>query len=162
MAALLGVILLLSVEIQVYAQNRTATTSLAMLVRPEVLLQRQNSSVIVKIRLARGATAHLWTDKSCTLPSPESQVIIASGTYTIPLNTLTPVNSELTSSSNQVCLVSSDGVLHGSLPVEVLEAGSGTNAQAAKPLIMPSSVAVDVPAGWAVTTRAGTITWSNP
>jgi len=112
MTACLGAIVLLTGAIQLYAQSRSATTSLVLQVLPEELVQVQNGSVVLKIRLARGATASLWEATSCTSPSPDSQVIIASGTYTIPLNTLTPTSSNPTSSTMQVCLASSDGVLN--------------------------------------------------
>jgi hypothetical protein len=147
---------------QLYAQGRTATASLVLRVRPEELLQEQNGSVLLKIRLARGTTARLWAANSCTSPSPESQVIIFSGNYTIPLNTLTPVSSDLAPGATHVCLMSSDGVLNDSVPVVILGTGNGATVQGATPQLAPSGLSIDVPDGWAVTTRAGTTTWSNP
>jgi hypothetical protein len=163
MAALMGAVFLLAAGTHVHAQSRMATpSSLGLLVRPEVLLQDQNGSIVLKIRLARGTTARLWAANSCTSFSLPSQVILASGTYTIPLNTLTPVSSKPVAVSSRVCLVSSDGVLNDSLPVEFLETGYGTSVQGAKPLISRSADTVNVPDGWAVTTREGMTTWSNP
>src|SRR5208282_5200084 len=60
MAALISVIVLLTGEIPLCAQTRTATASLTVQVRPEELLQVQNGSVALKVRLASGATARLW------------------------------------------------------------------------------------------------------
>ena len=162
MAALISVIFQMTGEIPLYAQARTAAASLTVQVRPEEMLQVQNGSVALKVRLASGATARLWAANSCTSPSPESQVIITSGIYTIPLNTLTPVGSHPGPSAGQVCLMSSDGVLNDSRPVDVLGTGAGAAVHGATSQIAPSGVSVDVPDGWAMTTRAGTTTWSNP
>ena len=62
----------------------------------------------------------------------------------------------------QVCLVSSDGVLNDSLPVEILGTANGAAKQGSTPLIASSGVSVDVPAGWAVTIQSGIATWSKP
>ncbi len=161
-AALIGVMVLLTGLNQLYAQGRTATPSLVLQVRPEELLQDQNGSVVLKIRLARGTTARLWAANSCTTPSPPSHVITMSGIYSIPHRVLTPVISNPSPSMMRVCLVSSDGALNDSLPVEILGIGSGAAVQGSTPLVAPSGVPVDVPAGWVATTRARTTTWSNP
>jgi len=161
-AALIGLIALLTGALQLYAQSRTATTSLVLQVRPEELLQDQNGSVGLKIRLARGTTARLWPANSCTSPSPESQVITQSGIYSIPFNTLRPAISDPNSSTSRVCLLSSDGMLSDSLPVVMTAPGNSTGEQGSPHLTAPGAVSVDVPAGWAVTTRAGTTTLSNP
>jgi hypothetical protein len=160
-AALIGVIVLLTGALQ-HAQSRTATASLVLQVRPEELLQDQNGSVILKIRLARGTTARLWAANSCTSPSPESQVITKSGIYSIPFNTLRPAISDPNSSASHVCLLSSDGMLSDSLPVVVIAPGNITREQGPPNLTTPSGVSVDVPAGWAVNIQVGTSTWSNP
>ena len=162
MAAPLVAIVFLTGAIQLHAQSRTATTSLELQVLPEELLQVQNGSVALKIRLARGTTARLWEATSCASPSPDSQVIIASGTYTIPLNTLTPVSSNPISSTMQICLASSDGVLNDTRVVEISATGNGSAAPGQTPQLVPNGVSVDVPDGWVTTTQAGTTTWSNP
>jgi len=162
MAAFISVLVLLTGVPQLYAQIRTATASLIVQVRPEELLQVQNGSVALKVRLARSATARLWAANSCTSPIPESQVIIASGSYTIPLNTLMPMSSARGPSAGQVCLMSSDGVLTNSRPVGILGTGTGAAVRGSRPQIAPSGGWVDVPDGWAMTIRAGTTTWSNP
>ena len=162
MAALICVLVLLTGVPQLCAQSRTATASLIVQVRPEELLQAQNGSVALKLRLASGATARLWAAISCTSPPLDSQIIIASGDYTIPLNTLIPVSSAPGPSAGQVCLISSDGVLNDSRPVEILGTGTGAAVRGSTPQIAPSGAWVDVPEGWAVTTQAGTTTWSNP
>jgi hypothetical protein len=162
MAALIGVILLLTGVPQLYAQGRAATTSLVLQVRPEELLQEQNGSVVLKIRLARGTTARLWAANACTSPSQETHVITQSGIYSIPLSAFAPVSSNPSPGRTRVCLVSTDGALDDSLPVELLGTGNGATDQRAAPLIAPSGVSFDVPAGWVRTTRAGTTTWSNP
>jgi len=156
------VILLLAGAPQLDAQSRTATTSLVLQVRPEELLRAQNGSVELKIRLARGATARLWVASSCTSPSSQSQVIAISGVYRIPLSALTLVSNYPSLSTMRVCLASSDGTLHDSLPVEILGTKDGAAVQGTTSLMAPNGVQVDAPAGWVVTTRAGTTTWSNP
>jgi len=161
-AALIGVMVLLTGVNQLYAQSRTATPSLVLQVRPEELLQDQNGSVVLKIRLDLGTTARLWAANSCTSSSPQSHVITMSGIYSIPLSELASVNSNPSPSAMRVCLVSSDGALYDSRPVEILGTGNGAAVQGPTPLVAPSGVPVDVPAGWVATTRGGTTTWSNP
>ena len=160
--ALIGVMVLLTAITQLYAQNRTATTSLIVQVRPEELLEDQNGIVALKIRLVRGTTASLWAADSCTSPSPQSQVITLSGIYSIPHSTLTPVINNPGSGTMRVCLASSDGVLNDSLPVATLGMGTGTAVQGATPQILPSGDSVDVSAGWVATTETSQAASSNP
>ena len=162
MAALIVLIVLLTAVPQLYAQRRTATSSQALQVRPEELLQDRNGSVALKIRLARGTTAGLWVANSCASPSPQSHVITMSGIYSILYSALTPVSSNPSPSTMQVCLVSSDGMLNDSLPVEILGTGNGAAMQGSTPVIAPSGVLVEVPAGWMVTAQSGRTTRSNP
>ncbi len=161
MAALIFGIVLLAGLPRLYAQGRMATSSLVLQVRPEALLQDRNGSIVVKVRLARGTTARLWMANSCTPASRESHIITFSGIYTIPHGALTPVSNNPSGGATQVCLASSDGVLNDSLQVEILEAANGTPVQGATPLIAPSGISIDVPAGMTVTTQAGTATWSK-
>ena len=161
-AALIGVIILLTGGIQLYAQARMASTSLVLQVRPEELLEDKNGTLVLKIRLARGTTARLWMANSCTSPSPESQVITNSGNYNMPLNALRPVSSDSNSSASHVCLVSSDGVLNDSLPVVMIAPINSIGGQAPPHVITQGGASVAMPAGWVVTTRADTTTWSNP
>jgi len=162
MAALIVLIVLLTAVPQLYAQRRTATSSQALQVRPEELLQDRNGSVALKIRLARGTTAGLWVANSCASPSPQSHVITMSGIYSILYSALTPVSSNPSPSTMQVCLVSSDGMLNVSLPVVILGTGNGAAMQGSTPVIAPSGVLVEVPAGWMVTAQSGRTTRSNP
>jgi hypothetical protein len=160
--ALIGVMVLLTGITQLYAQNRTATASLVLQVRSEEVLQEQNGVVALKIRLARGTTARLWATNFCTSPPPESQVITQSGYYSIPLSGLRPMISEPNSGASLVCLQSSDGMLSDSLPVVIIAPGDNTGGQGPPRLMAAGVVSVNVPAGWAVTARPGTKTWSNP
>ena len=151
---------MLTGAILLYAQSRPASTSLTLRVPPEDILQIQNGGVALKIRLARGTTARLWEAASCASPSPDSQVIIASGAYTIPLKTLIPASSNPIPSTMQVCLASSDGVLNDSRPVDTSSVANGVAAQGQAPQL--ERTGVDAPAGLLVTTQAGITTWSNP
>ena len=137
------VIVLLTGAIHLYAQSRMAPTSLVLQVAPEEHLQVQNGSVALKIRLARGATARLWEAQSCASSTMESQVIPASGSYTIPLNTLTTASSIPTPGTMEVCLASSDGVLNDSQPVEIPATGSGTVVQG-RPRSLPPMVFLEM------------------
>jgi hypothetical protein len=162
MAALIVVISLLTGVTQLYAQGRMATASLILQVRPEELLKVMNGNVMLKIRLARGTTARLWGANSCTSPSPDAQVVTMSGTYSFPWSALTPVSSNLSPSTMQVCLVSSDGMIYDSLPVEILGTGYGAAMQQSTLQVVPNPVSVDVPAEWSVNDGSGTRTYSNP
>jgi hypothetical protein len=152
--ALMAVVVLLTGTAQLHAQRRTATASLTLQVRPEELLQAQADGVVLKIRLGRGSSARLWAANACTLPSPQSYVIAKSGIHDIPYNALAPVTSGPRGSSQRVCLVSSDGVLSDSLPVEILATGHSAGMQG------PTSP--DVSAGVETTAQAGTPSFSNP
>jgi len=147
---------------QLYAQSRTATVSLVLQVHAEELLQNQNGSVLLKIRLARGTSARLWAADSCASPSPESQIVTQSGIYSIPLNILRPTISDPNNSASHVCLLSSDGLLRDSLPVAMMAPGSSRAEQASPHLATPGGSSVVAPVGWTVTTQAGTTTWANP
>lgn len=153
---LLGLLVLLAGGAQVFAQGRMGAAALRLQVRPEVLLQDRGGSVLLKIRLARGATARLWAATSCASPSAESTLIAASGIYTIPDAALEPGSGNPTFSATEVCLASSDGVLHDAVAVEFTlngsAAGSGT--------LVAASVAA--PTEWLKTTQAGQATWSKP
>ena len=83
---LVGLLLvgLLRVAPPLYAQrSKTLTTTLILQVAEAGLLELQNDSVILKLRLPPGVTVSLWGDKACTTPAYESYIITASGTYTI-------------------------------------------------------------------------------
>lgn len=161
MAMLIVGIALLAGAPQLHAQGRIATASLVLQVRPQEFMKDLNGSVSVKIRLARGTTARLWAANSCISPSSESQIIAVSGIYTIPYSALTPVSSP-NSGATEVCLESSDGSLHDSLPVEILGAANGATVQGATPAMASGGVLPDVPAGWVVNTQAARTTWSKP
>lgn len=156
LAALLGVILLLAVVPRLFAQGRTGASSLTLQVRPEEVLQNQDGSVVLKIRLARGTTARLWAASSCTSPSQASQIITLSGMYRIPLTAFALASGS--TSPMRVCLASTDGVLNDSLPVELL--GTGNSGVATQ--IAPNSTAFDLPVGWVETVQGRTKTLSSP
>src|SRR5258708_2632697 len=79
-------------------------------VRPELLATLDGSgSVQIRIRLAPGAQARVWTAATCASPSPDAYVIARSGTYRIAVDTL-PGNATI------VCVASSDGLLSSSTP----------------------------------------------
>jgi len=161
MAMLIVGIALLVGAPQLHAQGRFASASLVLQVGPEEFLKDLNGNVMVKIRLARGTMARLWAANSCTSPSAESHIIAVSGIYTIPYSALTPAGGP-SSGSTEICLASSDGVLHDSLPVENLGAAIGAAVQGATPLMASRGGSPDVPAGWVVSTQAGQTTWSRP
>jgi hypothetical protein len=108
---------LLTGTLELHAQSRTATTALAVQIRQEELLQVQTDQVALKIRLARGRTARIWSDMACTSPSPGAIVITKSGIYTFPLSDIQPVNKNPGDVAGAICLESSDGALHDSIPL---------------------------------------------
>jgi hypothetical protein len=87
------------------AASHTATTSLTLQVRPEARLDQDGDFLRVKIRLARGADARLWSATACGAPLADTLVILRSGTHTIPLSALGAPAGE------NICLASSDGTL---------------------------------------------------
>lgn len=109
---------LLRVVPSLYAESRTATTTLSLRVAEEGLLELQNDTAIVKIRLAPGVTGTLWGDMDCTTPASVSYVITVSGTYTVPLNEIPQGQNGGGAGTNSVCLQTSDGVLHRSVPAK--------------------------------------------
>ena len=132
---LVGLLLLglLSVAPPLQAQkSRTVTTTLVVQVAEEGLLELQNDSVIVKLRLTPGVAASLWGDKTCTTPVYESHIITASGTYIIPLNEIKQGQNSERADIGSICLQSSDGVLHRSLPAKGGALPTGTITSATK------------------------------
>ena len=148
---LVGLLLvgLLRVAAPLYAQRtKTVTTTLILQVAEAGLLELQNDSVIVKLRLTPGVAVSLWGDKACTTPADESYIITASGTYTIPLNEIKQGQNSEGADIGSICLQSSDGVLHRSLPAQGGALLTGTIASAKK--ISPQSTwsgRVSIPAG---------------
>ena len=160
--ALFGMIFLLTGLPQIFAQGRTATVSLVLQVHAEEVLQNQNGSILLKIRLARGTSVRLWAADSCASPSPEAQIVTLSGIYNIPLNLMRPASSDPNSSASRVCLLSSDGMLRDSLSVAMLGPGNSMAEQVSPHLKTPAGAAVLAPVGWTMTTQAGTTTLANP
>lgn len=162
LATLVTALALLTSTLQLYAPDRVANSSLELRVSPEALLQVKDGSVALKIRLAPGTTASIWAANSCTAPAPQSQVITASGTYTIPLRALMSGSSNGNASTTEVCLESSDETLNDSVPVGILATGNGAALESRSPQLARNGASVGVQDGWAVTTQEGTTTWSNP
>jgi len=139
------------------AQSRTAHGALTVQVRPEELMRAQAGGVLLKIRLARGATARLWAADACGAVPPQAEVVAASGVYNIPLSSLAAGPSG--SGRTNICLISSDGELKDSVAV---------NWGAARPAEMPESFRMQVgstptvPPGTIVTTQGSTTTASDP
>jgi hypothetical protein len=132
---LVGLLLvgLLRVAPPLYAQrSRTVSTTLILQVAEAGLLELQNDSVIVKLRLTPGVAVNLWGDKACTIPADESYIITASGTYTIPLSEIKQAQNSEGADIGSICLQSSDGVLHSSLPANGGALLTGTTTSATK------------------------------
>lgn len=94
-----------------WAQHSSVmTTQLAVEVRPEAALAWQGDSVVlVKARLAPGTQARVWAGDTCGDPTPDSQMISASGIVAIELANMGGAGKPL------VCLSSSDGRINASL-----------------------------------------------
>ena len=148
---LVGLLLvgLLRVAPPLHAQrSRTVTTTLILQVAEAGLLELQNDSVIVKLRLTPGVAVSLWGDKACTTPAYESFIITASGTYTIPLNEIEQGQNSEGADIGSICLQSSDGVLHSSLPAKGGALPTGTITSATKISLQSTwSARVSIPAG---------------
>jgi hypothetical protein len=131
---LVGLLLvgLLRVAPPLYAKSRSVTTTLILQVAEASQLELQNDNVIVKLRLTRGVAANVWGDKACTTPAYESYIITASGTYSIPLNEINLGPNSEGADKGSICLQSSDGVLHSSLPASDGTLRTGTITSATK------------------------------
>ena len=115
-----------------YAESRSVTSTLMLQVEEASQLEVQNDSVIVKLRLTRGVAVNLWSDKACTTPAYASYIITASGTYFIPRNEVNQVPNSAGADTNFICLQSSDGVLHSSLPASGATPRTGKSTSATK------------------------------
>jgi hypothetical protein len=101
---------LFAISLPAIAQQ-ISTGQLYVAVRPELSATLDGSgSVQVRIRLAPGAQARVWTSTACATPSPDSYVIARSGTHRIAVATLP-------GSGTTVCIASSDGRLASSTPL---------------------------------------------
>ena len=103
------------------AQGRSAqaNSALAINIRPAALMQMSAETVNLKIRLAHGAQAYVWTASECSSPA---QVVVVehSGIYDIA-NT----RFEVRPGDKALCLASSDGLIALSVPLLAESAGSG-------------------------------------
>lgn len=79
--------------------------SLVLHVAPELKVVQLSGMLQVKIRLARGATARLWTADDCSAAPANSFEVRASGIYNVPLRQFS------TATSGYACVFSSDGQL---------------------------------------------------
>jgi len=114
------------------AESKSVTITLILHVAEAGHLELQNDSVVVKLRLAPGVAASLWSDKACTTPASESYIITASGTYTIPLSEISRGQNGEGADIGSICLHSSDGALLSSLPTGGQALRAGTMASATK------------------------------
>lgn len=105
LAALACVVLGALSVLSLRAASQTATVSLFVQVRPEARLLQQGDAVQLKVRLAPGAQAWIWSDGVCGSPASGALPISRSGSYVIPLSALS------STAGGQICLVSSDGAL---------------------------------------------------
>lgn len=169
-STLLALQFLLVCGSRLHAQGHMVNTALVLQVRPEELLKDNNGSVLLKIRLARGSSAQLWAADSCGSPTAYGTVINASGTYTIPYDSLR-LESTDPAGRSQVCLASSDGILHDSLPLQVAAQGNGTNPPSLANMntyakyisaIRALRPVFTVPGVVTLTTKGRTTTWSKP
>ena len=160
--ALVGVLFLLSGALPLFAQQRMVNSSLVLQVRPEEVLQSQDGSVKLKIRLAPGTTASLWAAESCASPAAAAQIIAVSGVYSLPLSSFAPAPGNSSPSALRVCLASSDGALKDSLPAPFSGTGYAAPASGATPQLALDGISWDLPAGWVVTTQGNVTTWSAP
>lgn len=108
---------LIGVASALHAKSNTVTATLVLQVSEASLVEQQNDNVIIKLRLARGVAVNLWGGKSCTATGDESQIITASGSYTIPLSQIFPRQKADGDEQGFICLQSSDGALRRSLPI---------------------------------------------
>lgn len=115
-----------------YAESRSVTATLILQVREAGQIELQNDSVIVKLRLTRGVAANLWSDKACSVPAYASYIITASGTYSIPLDEINQRQNSEAADISFICLQSSDGVLHSSLPANSGAVGTGKSTSVTK------------------------------
>lgn len=134
--------------------SRTESAALVLHVVPEDHMEVQSDAIVLKIRLARGASARLWAADSCSSPSAESHVVSKSGTYNIPYAVLRMVATIPTDGSDRVCLESSDGTLRDSVPIGFRLTNDGAEVQAPQ--------LVNVSGVWGTSIQKGTITVSNP
>ncbi|MBI3667355.1 MAG: hypothetical protein HY236_14205 [Acidobacteria bacterium] len=85
-------------------------TQLLVQVRPEALLLQQDENAVgLRIRLASGTMARIWTDRSCGLPESDTYLVSRSGTYIIPFSAIE------NKGATTICLSSSDGSISTSL-----------------------------------------------
>src|SRR4051812_38081402 len=79
---------LLSVGAVLFAFD-SKTTSVTVSVAEEILLSQTGTNVTLKVRLSNLVTAQVWGDSSTACSSPVGSLSeTASGTYSIPLNTV--------------------------------------------------------------------------
>src|ERR1700722_11246685 len=91
------------------ATQQQKTTTLSLGVQSQLFLIEQGTNVILTIRLPHGITAQVWADNSCDTPKNNAMTFTASGTYTIP------VQSIKGHGERYACALSSDGLQRATL-----------------------------------------------
>jgi hypothetical protein len=82
----------------------SVSTTLFVQIRPEAALSRQGEdTILLKIRLAPGARAMIWSANACGEPEPGSYIVSRSGIYALPLSIIPGPSDAGT------CVASSDG-----------------------------------------------------
>ena len=127
LCAVAAAVLLLSPA--AFAESHSASAGLRLEVWPAAQVEQHGNSVIVLIRLAKGATALLWTGADCTHPANILANMRSSGAYSFAAD----------GAGERVCLQSSDGALSLSAPrlqmgmTGATSAGSAPSASASVP-----------------------------
>ncbi len=108
-ATVVSLALLLPSAAPLWAESRS-TILVQVTIGEEARMDVQGDNVSLRIRLAPGITAQVWSDAACDLPSSGSKTINRSGMYSIPLKELSQF------SGVRICLQSSDAALRSSIP----------------------------------------------
>jgi len=116
---------LLLVACSCLAATQQNSSTISVVVRPEVLLTSSPGMVNLKLRLSEGASAQLWTADSCGAPpaivststvSKSGQIDVSAESVAVPTYTISKSGayqiqlSSLSGSGKTVCLWSSDGM----------------------------------------------------
>ena len=98
-----------------------ASSHVSLSVQPEQEMTVSGQAINLKIRLAPGVSASLWSADTCLQPPADAYTIKQSGRFQISLPEVSPTDAQL------ICLRSSDGQLSSSVRIGVAGSSRSTS-----------------------------------
>lgn len=94
------------------AAGATATSRVMVVVQEQQSMVQQGRDILLKVRLSPGVSAKIWVDVVCGSPNEDAILITQSGSYVLPIASIQGRGNLYS------CMLSSDGRLKGTVPIQ--------------------------------------------